>query len=137
MAKAVQYGIPVLRRNHLKSRQMMSSHHNMTRRTLLYALPDETDTCFVHPVELRHLQRLPVEPDLAEVTHAFPRGTPVIRVNPRPQRTQHKVRVIYAYNLILIVAHILAEHPPPLQPIIHHVRIVVVFVVTGVDNQCL
>lgn len=65
----------------------------------------------VHPLELLHLQQFPAELDLAEVIHAFPHEILVVRVDPRPQRTQDEVGVIDADNLILIVADILPKHP--------------------------
>lgn len=91
-------------------------------------------TGLVHPVEFLHLQQFPVELDLAEVIHAFPHEILVVRVDPWPQqRTQNKVGIINADDLVLIVTDILPKHPPPLQASLHHVRIVVVFVIAG-DN---
>lgn len=84
-------------------------------------------TGLVHPVEFLHLQQ-----DLAEVIHAFPHEILVVRVDPWPQqRTQNKAGIINADDLVLIVTDILPKHPSPLQASLHHVRIVVVFVIAG------
>lgn len=79
---AVQHG-PLMMWSHcLECWQMVCNHHDLGCRALLNAFPDKTDTILVHPVEFIHLQQLPVEPDLAEVIHAFPHEILVVRVDP-------------------------------------------------------
>lgn len=78
---------------------MVRNHHNMGRRTLLDAFPDKVDAGLMHPVELLRPQQLSVAYNLTEVIHAFPHEILIVRVDPRPQRTQDKVGVVYADNL--------------------------------------
>lgn len=110
----VQHGIHMLRSNHPNGRLVVCKHHNMGGYTFLDAFQDKLNTGLVHPVELLRLQQLPVELDQPEVVHAFPHEILVVRIDPRPQRTQNELGVIDGDDLTLIVANILPEHPPPI-----------------------
>ena len=93
----------------------------MGRSAILNAFPNKANTSLVQPVEVIHLKQLPIELYLAEVIHAFPHEILVVRIDPRPQRTQDEVNVTDTNHLILIVTDILPEHPSPLQASFHHV----------------
>ena len=121
---------------YLECRQMMCDHHNMVCCALFDVFPNKVNTYLVHPVELLHLQQLPAKLNLTEVVHTFPYKILIIRIDMRPKCTQYKVRIIDADNLILIVTHILSQHPLPLKTVFHHIRIVIVFMITR-NNQYL
>lgn len=59
---------------------MIGNHHDMVCYTFLDFLQIKSRG-LVHPVELLHLQQLPVKLNLTEVVHTFPHKILIIRVD--------------------------------------------------------
>ena len=107
--------------HHLPCRQVMGNHNYFLSRTLHHALPDEIQAEQVQLVIFIHLNELPFVFGLTKIIQPFPYEILLLWGNVRPQRTQDEVCVINPNHLILIDAHIVFEHPFPLQAPLHHV----------------